>query len=353
MELQSQWVGDLLTGTAVLPADDDIRDWISRDQASLAGYVRSERHTMQVDFWRYRRAMLEARRHTPNPSLDRAPDPTTGGPALMVGMRAVLADPSTPVICTPRRPRKLRWAAASPLGWGRADCCGWWTTTRDQICPPRAGWLRLRPELAGVCGSDVAVAHAEVVLRTECLLPSREADPGHEIVAVVEDVGPGGGGRFSPGDRVAIDPVLACYQRGFDPACRSCQEGHPYICERLTSRGEWLYLRQSVSMPPSGAAGASSSSPTSRSCTRSVTSLHAGLSSPSRPPSVCTRRCSGAGGEIAPSSSGRALSVCSSPPPCACSILTWTFSWWRPTRSGQPRRWQRVPAGRFPPVPRP
>ena len=70
MELQSQWVGDLLTGTAVLPADDNIRDWISRDQASLAKrYVRSERHTMQVDFWRYRRAMLEARRHTPNPSL--------------------------------------------------------------------------------------------------------------------------------------------------------------------------------------------------------------------------------------------------------------------------------------------
>lgn len=70
MELQAQWVGDLLTGDAVLPTEPEMRAWIARDQATLAKrYVRSDRHTMQVDFWRYRRAMLAARRHSPNPAL--------------------------------------------------------------------------------------------------------------------------------------------------------------------------------------------------------------------------------------------------------------------------------------------
>ena len=70
MELQAQWVGDLLTGTAVLPSDADMREWIAADQKRLAArYVRSTRHTMQVDFWRYRRALIEARLQSPQPSL--------------------------------------------------------------------------------------------------------------------------------------------------------------------------------------------------------------------------------------------------------------------------------------------
>jgi hypothetical protein len=69
-EYQSEWVGDLLTGAAALPSEQRMRQWIEEDQAAQARrYVRSERHTMQVDYWRYIRAMKEARATKPDPSL--------------------------------------------------------------------------------------------------------------------------------------------------------------------------------------------------------------------------------------------------------------------------------------------
>ncbi len=79
-EYQSQWIGDVLTGDAALPSPDEMRTWIDRDQKSMAArYLRSDRHTMQVDYWRYIRAMKEARRRKPNPSLlDRVTAPLAG-----------------------------------------------------------------------------------------------------------------------------------------------------------------------------------------------------------------------------------------------------------------------------------
>ena len=79
-EYQAQWVGDLLTGTAVLPPAEHMRSWIADDQAALARrYVRSDRHTMQVDYWSYIRAMKEERARRPNPSvLDRLRRPLAG-----------------------------------------------------------------------------------------------------------------------------------------------------------------------------------------------------------------------------------------------------------------------------------
>ncbi|MCB0916837.1 MAG: NAD(P)/FAD-dependent oxidoreductase, partial [Actinobacteria bacterium] len=48
-EYQSAWIGDVLTGAAVLPSVEQMDAWIAEDQAALAArYVRSERHTMQV-----------------------------------------------------------------------------------------------------------------------------------------------------------------------------------------------------------------------------------------------------------------------------------------------------------------
>jgi hypothetical protein len=69
-EHQSQWVGDLLTGEAALPSEEQMKAWITRDQEAMAKrYVHSGRHTMQVDQWRYVRAMKEARAHKAHPSL--------------------------------------------------------------------------------------------------------------------------------------------------------------------------------------------------------------------------------------------------------------------------------------------
>ncbi len=62
MEHQAEWVGDLLTGEAVLPSVEEMRDWVRRDRRAMARrYLRSERHTMQVDYWRYIRAIEQER----------------------------------------------------------------------------------------------------------------------------------------------------------------------------------------------------------------------------------------------------------------------------------------------------
>jgi len=69
-EYQSEWVADLITGAAELPDASEMRQWIATDKQAMAKrYVRSQRHTMQVDYWRYIRAMKEARARRPNPSL--------------------------------------------------------------------------------------------------------------------------------------------------------------------------------------------------------------------------------------------------------------------------------------------
>lgn len=69
-EYQAEWVGDIIIGAAALPSPDAMRDWIAADAAAMARrYVRSERHTMQVDYWRYIRTMKEARASKPTPSL--------------------------------------------------------------------------------------------------------------------------------------------------------------------------------------------------------------------------------------------------------------------------------------------
>ncbi|MFO7960207.1 MAG: NAD(P)-binding domain-containing protein [Nitriliruptoraceae bacterium] len=65
MEHQAEWVGDLLTGAAVLPPVERMRDWIRRDRRIMAKrYLRSERHTMQVDYWRYIRAIEHERQRS-------------------------------------------------------------------------------------------------------------------------------------------------------------------------------------------------------------------------------------------------------------------------------------------------
>jgi hypothetical protein len=69
-EYQAEWVGDLLTGAATLPDGAEMQRWIERDQAAMARrYTHSERHTMQVDYWRYIRSMKSARARKSQPSL--------------------------------------------------------------------------------------------------------------------------------------------------------------------------------------------------------------------------------------------------------------------------------------------
>lgn len=65
MELQANWTADLVTGACVLPPEEEMQEWIAADQAAMdRRYVRSARHTMQVDFWRYAAALKRCRQRT-------------------------------------------------------------------------------------------------------------------------------------------------------------------------------------------------------------------------------------------------------------------------------------------------
>ncbi len=151
-------------------------------------------------------------------------------------MRAVLADISTP--------RYLMTAAAQKIPQGRGRNAGWGpggmlslADVPEPRLPSAPGWVRVRPELSGVCGSDVALAHAKSSFKLTAYFRADKQVLGHEIVGVVDRVGLGVT-AVAEGDRVAVNPVFSCLQRGFDPPCRACADGHPGVCERFDLPGD-------------------------------------------------------------------------------------------------------------------
>ena len=151
-------------------------------------------------------------------------------------MESVIADVSTG--------RYLLTAAAQKLPQGRGKSAGWGPggifrlsgNEPEPMLPDAPGWVRLRPELSGVCGSDIGAAHPKLSLVMSAIYRSARQVPGHEIVAVVDQLGPGVTG-LTEGDRVVVDPVMGCAIRGFDPVCRACRDGAPGVCERGSEPG--------------------------------------------------------------------------------------------------------------------
>lgn len=96
--------------------------------------------------------------------------------------------------------------------------------------PPGEGWLRVRPRLAGICGSDLGALSGKTSLYFSGLV-SMPFVPGHEVVGeLLEDVD-----GFRAGQRVVIDPILSCGARGIEPACEPCRGGLHHLCERVTA----------------------------------------------------------------------------------------------------------------------
>ena len=101
---------------------------------------------------------------------------------------------------------------------------------------PSPNWVRLRPILGGICGTDLSA----ILLRTHpaSFLPALTAFPyglGHECVALVEEVGHAVK-EWKPGDRVVVEPSLSCAPREIDPPCPRCAAGEFTLCE-YTDRG--------------------------------------------------------------------------------------------------------------------
>ncbi|MDP9388128.1 MAG: zinc-binding dehydrogenase [Actinomycetota bacterium] len=91
----------------------------------------------------------------------------------------------------------------------------------DEPALPGPGWHRVRPRLAGICGSDLATVDARSSRWFEGVV-SFPFVPGHEVVGDLDD-----------GTRVVLEPVLACAARGIDPPCPACAAGANGNCERI------------------------------------------------------------------------------------------------------------------------
>jgi threonine dehydrogenase-like Zn-dependent dehydrogenase len=108
----------------------------------------------------------------------------------------------------------------------------------DRYAPPALpapDWVRLRPILSGLCGSDMALLTGKA---SSALSPfaSFPAVLGHEVVATVIEAGPQVG-DVRPGDRVVVDPLLGCVARGLD-LCVRCGIGQTGLCLR-TAEGRF------------------------------------------------------------------------------------------------------------------
>jgi threonine dehydrogenase-like Zn-dependent dehydrogenase len=101
---------------------------------------------------------------------------------------------------------------------------GWmpWLSLSRYDPPPLPGpdWVRVRPRLAGICGTDLGLltGHASSILSPFASFP---AVLGHEVVGLVEDTG----------ERVVVDPVISCTVRALEP-CPACAAGAARFCER-------------------------------------------------------------------------------------------------------------------------
>ncbi|MBA2690880.1 MAG: zinc-binding dehydrogenase [Rubrobacter sp.] len=90
---------------------------------------------------------------------------------------------------------------------------------------PTSEWVRVKPRLSGVCGSDLGTLASE----SSPYFSPITSPPfvmGHEVVGeVAEDKG-----DFRIGERVVVEPALGCAVRGMNPPCEFCASGRHALC---------------------------------------------------------------------------------------------------------------------------
>jgi threonine dehydrogenase-like Zn-dependent dehydrogenase len=102
--------------------------------------------------------------------------------------------------------------------------------SKSDPVPPGDGWVRIRPLLSGICGSDLAT----ITGRSSFYFTPLVSMPfvlGHEVVGeTLDDVD-----DVPSGTRVALSPVLNCAARGVEPWCENCKNGDLGRCDRVTA----------------------------------------------------------------------------------------------------------------------
>ncbi len=130
-----------------------------------------------------------------------------------------------------------RYAATKVLGaLHRSAFWGPFSLLRYRDVPeptlPGPEWVKVRTRYGGICGSDLNTIR---LLDSPALsaLVSFPFTLGHENVGILAEVGAEVEG-FRPGDRVVVDPTLACAVRGVEPPCDFCRRGETSLCLHFT-----------------------------------------------------------------------------------------------------------------------
>lgn len=97
---------------------------------------------------------------------------------------------------------------------------------------PTPDWVRIKPLMSGVCGSDLGTLSSENSPYFSPLT-SPPFTMGHEIVGTVVSENSG----FSEGERVVVEPALGCVVRGIEPVCPFCATNRRALCVN-TTRGD-------------------------------------------------------------------------------------------------------------------
>lgn len=100
---------------------------------------------------------------------------------------------------------------------------------------PADDWVIVRTALCGICGSDIKQIYLDGAFDNPLTaLLSFPHILGHEVVGVIEAVGPAVTTR-RVGERVVVNPWLPCGPRAIRPPCPACQQGQPTQCENFTA----------------------------------------------------------------------------------------------------------------------
>lgn len=96
----------------------------------------------------------------------------------------------------------------------------------DELPLPADDWVRVGVTCSGLCGSDVK----------QILLNGARDNPLTALVSFPHVLGHEAvGRRADTGERVVLNPWLACVPRGIDPPCEACQAGRYPWCRRFRS----------------------------------------------------------------------------------------------------------------------
>lgn len=99
---------------------------------------------------------------------------------------------------------------------------------------PSNEWVRIKPVLSGICGSDIST----ILCQGSPFFSPLTSTPfvlGHEVLGIVAETGSSVPKEIKTGSRVVVEPALGCAVRGIEPMCQQCKNGNYANCENVVA----------------------------------------------------------------------------------------------------------------------